>query len=219
MILEYKEHGPQNPNSIVIMLHGYGSNSDDLITLAPELYRELPNTKFISANAPEYFEMDPTGYGRQWFSLLNREEDEMYKNAQIALKPIEDFTYKIAKGHNIKVARVALLGFSQGSMMAIHSAYRMKSEIAGVLAYSGLLIKPSTLKNDIINKPKAMLIHGKDDLVVPPECMSIALNALNDVGVKTESRLVSNLAHGIDKVSIEEGAMFLKTLFNNTNVF
>lgn len=219
MIREYKEHGAQNPSSIVIMLHGYGSNSDDLITLAPELYRELPNTKFISANAPEPFEMDTDGYGRQWFSLLSREEDEMYKNAQIALKSIEDFTYTIAKGHNVKVGRIAFLGFSQGSMMAIHTAYRMKSEIAGVLAYSGMLIKPSALKNDVINKPEAMLIHGKDDVVVPPECMPIALKALNDIGVKTKSKLIGNLAHGIDKVAIEEGALFLKTLFNSKDVF
>jgi phospholipase/carboxylesterase len=213
MILEYREYGTAHPDSIVILLHGYGSNSDDLITLAPELYNDLPRTKFISVNAPHKFEMDPNSNGRQWFSLLNREEDEMYKNAQIASKAIEKFIYEISDKHKLHNNRVALLGFSQGTMMAMHTAYRMENEIAGVLGYSGLLIKPSSLKNDIISKPKTMLVHGKDDFVVPPECMPIALNALNDAGVKTESKLINNLAHGINKKGIEGGALFLKTLF------
>lgn len=212
MISEYRESGSKNPEQLVILLHGYGSNYDDLITLAPELIPYLPKAKFISVNAPLPFEGDVYGGGRQWFSLMDRNPIPVYQGAAKASVWLKEFIARMSEQLGIPYDKIALLGFSQGSMLAMQTAYRLAPQIAGVLCYSGMLARPETLAAEIVSRPPAMLIHGEEDQVLPPECMGIACKALEDAGVSVDAMLRPFLGHGIDGRGIHAGGEFLQRI-------
>lgn len=214
MIKEYREAGAENPDQLVILLHGYGSNRDDLITLAPELISYLPAAKFIAANAPLPFEGDAYGEGRQWFSLIKRDSTSIYQGAAQASVWLKEFIATMSNQLKIPYNKIALLGFSQGSMLAMQTAYRLTPQIAGLLCYSGMLAKPEVLADEITSSPPIMLIHGKEDQVLPAECMNIAHKALEKSGVSVDTLLRPYLGHGIDAKGIDAGGKFLQHILS-----
>jgi phospholipase/carboxylesterase len=213
---EYKPKGLKKPSRLVIMLHGYGSNCDDLISIAPELANELPDTYFISPNAPFPFE----GGGRafQWFSLISREEPFMLEGARQAQSILNKFIDDQMLRFELSADQVALLGFSQGTMMSLHNSLRRSKPLAGILGYSGMLLADEHIAKEVQSKPKITLIHGKEDLVLPPFVMDRSKHILNTLGVDCEAFLINKLGHGIDEEGIKIGKAFLKGCFKlNTN--
>jgi len=213
-INQQQEAGNKNPQQLVILLHGYGSNCDDLITLAPELRTYLPNAKFISLNAPLPFENDPYGDGRQWFSLIKRDSNSMYKGAAEAAEWVKQYIAEISEKTAVPYNKIALIGFSQGSMLAMQTAYRLGTELGAVLCYSGMLIKPELLSAEIVSRPPAMLIHGEEDQVLPSACLGMACKALEEAGVSVEGILRPYLGHGIDGQGIKAGGEFLRRMLS-----
>lgn len=209
-ITEYLVDGAKQPKQLVILLHGYGSNMQDLITLAPDLYVGLPSCQIISVNAPCPFEKNPTSEMRQWFSLMSREEDFLYQGASEAAIGLQEFIEEQSAKFIIPYSKIALIGFSQGCMLALHAAYRMAPQIAGVIGYSGMLIKPKLFASEIFTKPPALLVHGEEDEVVIPQCMEMASQALRENGVSVDTILRPFLGHGIDPFGIHAGNQFLR---------
>ncbi|MDJ1407797.1 MAG: dienelactone hydrolase family protein [Candidatus Midichloria sp.] len=204
------------PSKLVFLLHGYGSNKNDLINLAPDLQAYLADVLFISPNAPENFEgNDYCMDAYQWFSLTDRSEEKMLEGASKSSIILENFITKQAKKFSITLDNIALVGFSQGAMMAMHLGLRLSSTVRGIIAYSGLLIAPSKLKNVIKSKPRVMLIHGTEDTIVPIEEMEKAYNALDANGVMTHTYKCNGLAHGIDSQGVKIGGNFLCEVFAN----
>lgn len=212
-ITNFTEHLPQeSPNSLVIMLHGVGSNGQDLISLAPYLSQNLPNTAFISPDAPFACDMVPPGYPNayQWFSLQNRDPHAMLEGVKTVFPIVEGFIEEQLKRFDLKHKNLALLGFSQGTMTSLHVAPRLKHKIAGVLGYSGALLWDGPAEQTV----PIHLIHGESDDVVPVGARAQAQETLAKHGYTVTGHTTAGLTHSIDQHGIESGAAFLKSVLS-----
>lgn len=208
-IENFYEHLPKDkPKSAVIMLHGVGSNGQDLISLAPYLAQSLPHSAFISPDAPFACDMVPPGYPNayQWFSLQDRDPYAMLEGVKSVFPLVEKFIDAQTERLNLAHDKLALLGFSQGTMTALHVAPRLKNKIAGVLGYSGALL----WEEGASQKMPIHLIHGEADDVVPVQAREMAEQTLSQHGYKVTGHTTDGLAHSIDQDGIESGAAFLK---------
>ncbi|AIF81989.1 phospholipase Carboxylesterase [endosymbiont of Acanthamoeba sp. UWC8] len=210
--LEYLSNKSPAPEQLVIMLHGYGSNASDLISLAPELAEYLPHAHFISPNAPHLFEGGGAAF--QWFSLTQRDDEFMTKGAREAEKILNGFIDEQAAKFKLTPSQVVLLGFSQGTMMSLHTALRREIPVRAVLGYSGMLLSPHLLKNEIKSSPSIMLVHGAEDQVLPASMMTLAQHTLNGLNVECKTLLRQKLGHGIDMEGIISGGKFLQGMFS-----
>lgn len=198
------------PEKLVIMLHGVGADGNDLIDLATPLGGLFPNVGFASPHAPEPYDMAPMG--RQWFSLMDRDPDKLLAGAQAASPVLSAYIDELKTTHGLQDSDIALLGFSQGTMMSLYHAPRRAGQLAGVLGYSGALIGGGTLDTEATSKPPILLIHGEADPVVPFIAMGAAAQALSTAGFTVNTLARPNLGHGIDPEGLQAGAAFLKSV-------
>ncbi len=215
-INNFYEYLPKNtPKHVVIMLHGVGSNGQDLISLAPYLSKFIPNAAFISPDAPFACDMVPPGYPNsyQWFSLQNRDPHVMLQGVKAVFPLVETFIEEQLKRFSLSHDQCALLGFSQGTMTALHVAPRLKAKISGVLGYSGALLWDTQANASAFFKPPMHLIHGGADDVVPVASRRYAQKTLESKGFTVTGQTTPNLAHSIDQEGIESGGAFLRSVF------
>lgn len=196
---------------LVILLHGVGVDGSDLIELAPFFSSILPDAAFVAPDAPFAFDMAP--FGRQWFSLQDRSLPVISAGVR-ATAPILDAYIDEQIAHwGVQPADVALIGFSQGTMMALHVALRREKAPAAVIGFSGALVDPDSLAGEVTSRPRVLLIHGADDEVVNPACLGTAEQALAAVGVPVLTELRPGLGHGIDGPGAEMAMGFLGQVF------
>lgn len=194
---------------LVVFLHGVGADGNDLISLAPML--DLPDTEFFSPDAPFPFDMAP--FGRQWFSLADRSTATIAAGVARAA-PILNATIDAEMARlKLTPSQVALVGFSQGAMMAMYIAPRRSEKLAGVVAMSGALISGDTLGAEIHSRPPVCIIHGTQDEVVPFAAMGNAEATLAQHHVPVEAHARPMLGHGIDEEAITITHGFLKKVF------
>ena len=124
--------------SLVVLLHGLGADGHDLIQLAPHWAELLPSTAFVSPHAP--FPCDMAPYGRQWFSLQDRDPHRIRSGVAAAAPILDAFLDATLVAHRLDDSALALVGFSQGTMMSLHVAPRRARAIAGVVGFSGALV-------------------------------------------------------------------------------
>ncbi|HEU5047636.1 MAG TPA: alpha/beta fold hydrolase [Rickettsiales bacterium] len=201
---EQKPASGQPPKHLVILLHGYGADGNDLIGLAPMLAQSLPDTHFISPNAPFPCEMAP--YGRQWFSLRDWSPKSMLRGAQEAAPALNMFISQQLQRFSLTDDKLALIGFSQGTMMALYTALRRPTPCAGIVGFSGSLIG----EEGMVSKPPVCLIHGDMDNVVPFGAMALAEAVLKHDGISVETHKRPSLGHGIDPEGLDIAVKFLK---------
>jgi len=215
-ISNFYEYGPDlgEVEHLVIMLHGVGSNGQDLISLAPILLQKLPKTMFISPDAPFPCDMVPPGYPNsyQWFSLQDRDPKTMLEGVKEVFPIVEDFIEKQLETYNVPPEKLALLGFSQGTMTSLHVAPRLKSKIAGLLGYSGALLWDSKADIEKFQKMPIHLIHGEADDVVPVQARAQAEEILKKHGYEVSGHTTAGLTHSIDQKGIDSGAEFLSKI-------
>ena len=208
------EYGPLSGSKVeqlIIMCHGLGADGNDLIGLAPYFSRVLPNAKFVSPNAPFECDMAPSGF--QWFSLIDRSEESTLEGARIAQPIINNFIDQQLEEYSLTEKDLALIGFSQGTMISIFSAPRRNKQIAGIIGYSGRLVGPHVLAKEINCKPPIVMINGDRDELVPHEAQINAIEKLIDVGIVAEGHIIEGLGHSIDEQGLTIGQDFLKTIF------
>ena len=197
---------------MVIFLHGLGSNGQDLIGLAPHMIKSIPETVFISPDAPFPCDMVPAGYpnSHQWFSLQNRDPDVILRGLQDVQPTLSAFIDEQRKLYDMPADRCALVGFSQGTMTALYTALRYP-DLAGVLGFSGAFFAGD--KAQIINKPAIHLIHGESDDVVPVEAHAAAMESLNALDMNVTGYTQPRLTHSIDEKGLASGSAFLADVF------
>lgn len=195
----------------VMLLHGVGSNGDDLISLAPILAEYLPDTLFFSPNAPFAFDMAP--FGHQWFSLIDRSPSSMLSGAKAAAPAVNAGIDKLRDDYGLKDGDVALLGFSQGTMMSLYAGLRRSAPLAAIVGFSGALIGAESLAEEVAHKTPVCLIHGEWDEVVPFAAMAHAQAALVHAGLLVEAHARPGLPHSIDMEGIEIATQFLRRHF------
>lgn len=188
---------------IVIFLHGYGADGKDLISIAPMWADNLSNTVFYAPNAPEPCEMSPQGF--QWFSLRDRSPHAMQQGAEAAHTILSNYIQEKCREQNLTISDVVVVGFSQGSMMALYTLPQMQEPCAGIIAFSGRALakpKPESKKFPII------AIHGKMDDIVPFESLQHIHDTFEGWNVSTHAR--PHLGHGIDEKGLQLAYDFLK---------
>lgn len=215
--MKYYEQQPASgdkPTSAVIFLHGVGSNGQDLIALAPPLAEALPNTVFISPDAPFEYDM-ALGYPNmfQWFSLQNRAPEAMLEGVRDAQPLVDELIEEIAAKYELPAGKIALFGFSQGTMTSLFVAPRRAEKLAGIVGCSGALLAPELL-SEAASKPDICLIHGEQDDVVPFSAMQIAEKTLRANGFSVQAHVRPNLPHSIDMQGIEFAKKFLSQRLN-----
>lgn len=198
------------PKQLVLLLHGYGSNGQDLISLAPYWQNAVPEAVFVSLDAPFLCEV---GFGHQWFSLAEYTPEKLLEGVELAKPYLDSFIDEQLEKYDILEERLALVGFSQGTMMSLYAGPRRKAKIAGILGYSGALIGGEALGDH--NKPPIHLIHGENDSVVPVENYHTAHHILAEKGFDIGGYTTARLEHSIDQQGIESGATFLSQILNN----
>jgi phospholipase/carboxylesterase len=199
------------PKRLVILLHGYGANGDDLIGLAAPLSEVLPDAEFLSPNAPYPCAQNPFG-GLQWFDVWNRDDENRMVEVRKTAVIVGGYIDEVLAARGLSDAELALVGFSQGTMLSLHVALRRAAPCAGVLGFSGRLEAPETLPAEITARPPVMLIHGEQDEMLPVDMMDRAAEALAASGVAVETHRRPGLGHGIDPDGLKLGAGFLSAV-------
>jgi phospholipase/carboxylesterase len=206
--------GPMRPpasggaaQSMVIFLHGYGSNGDDLIGLADYWRGALPDTVFISPNAPEICPGAPDGY--QWWGLSNLTPGGRAAGVRKPAEGLNAFIDAQLAQFGLPEARLALVGFSQGTMMALHVGPRRAQALAGIVGFSGMLADPDELLTEVVNRPPVLLVHGDADEVLPVASLARAKQGLEAAGVDVVTHVSPRLGHSIDEMGLRLGATFL----------
>ena len=210
-ITNFYEHKPASggkPRQLIMLLHGLGSDGRDLISLAPIWANALPDAIFVSPDAP--FPCDMAPYGHQWFSLQEWTAESILKGVSHAAPILEAFITAKLKEHGIEADKLALVGFSQGTMMSLYAGPRYPKPIAGVLGYSGALTGGEGLAK--ANRIPVHLIHGEADNVVPISAYHHAKGALEGAGFTISGHTTRGLMHGIDDAGLSSGADFLKSI-------
>ena len=200
--LDGPRFGPEagQARELVVLLHGLGADGNDLIGLAPYFAQGLPEAAFVSPHAP--FPCDMAPFGRQWFSLQTREPEAILGGVRAAAGHLDAFIDRELERHRLDDARLALIGFSQGTMMALHVALRRARPCAALIGYSGMLIGPEFLGTEIKCRPPVLLIHGQADEVVGFGALAAAQAGLKANGVAVSVLPRPGLGHGIDEPGI-----------------
>jgi phospholipase/carboxylesterase len=199
--------------SLVVLLHGYGADGNDLIDLGREWQSLLPDAAFVAPHAPEPCAGAPVG--RQWFALNLRDASERWHGTSRAAPALEAFLAAELARRNLPPPALALVGFSQGTMMALHAGLRRAAAPAAIVGYSGMLaLPPGTQPGagalaEIRVRPPILLLHGVLDDLIPMQAMFQSANALAAAGVPVEWHLSPEIGHGIDNEGLRHGGQFL----------
>lgn len=196
--------------SLVILLHGYGADGNDLFGIAQALAPHLPNTAFRSPNAPEACAVNPMG--RQWFPISwldGSSEAAMAEGAQRAAKTLHAYFDEAMAEEGMAADRVVIIGFSQGTMMSLNVTLRRDEAFAGVIGFSGRVVDV-TGTGPITSKPPVLLVHGDQDEMVPVESIHEARKALDAAGVPVKWHVSQGVGHGISPDGLGLALQFIK---------
>ncbi len=200
------------PTRLVILLHGLGADGNDLIGLQQYWGRLVPEAEFVSPNAP--FPCDMAPYGYQWFSVQDRTPPSVLAGARASAPSLDAFIDDALQKRGLDESAAALVGFSQGTMMALFVGLRRARPLAGILGYSGRLIAADLLPEELRSRPPVFLVHGTADPLVPFESLAAAETALNGAGVPVETLACVGIEHAIDPEGLERGGRFLREVLS-----
>jgi phospholipase/carboxylesterase len=209
--------GGKPPRQLVVFLHGYGADGNDLIALGQEWQALLPDTAFVSPHAPEPCGQAPVG--RQWFELTFRDPNERWEGVNKAAPALNAFLDAELARHSLPPQRLALVGFSQGTMMALHVGLRRAVAPAAIVGYSGVFVLPTDKPAaeaaiaEIRARPPVLLVHGERDDLIPAQALFMAAQTLAALGIPVEWHLSPGIGHGIDPEGLRHGGEFLVRAF------
>lgn len=198
--------------SAVVFLHGYGANGADLLGLADPLGEHLPDTLFVAPDAPEACAGAPMGF--QWFPIPwidGSSEEESMAGMTRAVEDLNAFLDALMVDEDLLPEQVVLFGFSQGTMMALHVAPRREDPFAGVVAFSGRLLAPELLADEVVSRFPILLVHGDQDDVVPPQSLPAAAEALQEAGWEDVfAHIMKGTGHGIAPDGLSVALAFIR---------
>ncbi|MEO0683386.1 MAG: dienelactone hydrolase family protein [Pseudomonadota bacterium] len=209
--------GPTRPaksgarDALVVFLHGFGADGNDLIGLADVLADHLPNVEFRSPDAPEACSINPMG--RQWFPIPRMDgstEAQRLSSLAASCRLLDGWLDAVAAETGVPAARTVLLGFSQGTMMSLQVGLRRTEPLAGIVGFSGMLLSPEALEAEIASRPPVLLLHGDQDDVVPFENLEAARAGLAAAGVDVATHRMPGAPHSISPDGLGAALGFLR---------
>jgi phospholipase/carboxylesterase len=210
-------NGPRLPaaagtaDRLIVFAHGYGADGNDLIGLGRHWQRLLPTAAFVSPHAPERCAMSPTGY--QWFGITRMQPDEMLRGVERAAPILNAFIDAELARLNLDPSKLALVGFSQGTMMSLHVGLRRKVPPAAIVGFSGALPGAEKLPAEIVGRPPVLLVHGDADEMIPVQALHAAVNGLGAAGVPVRWHVSRGIGHGIAPDGLDLAGRFLADAF------
>ena len=201
---------------LVVFLHGYGADGNDLIDLGRMFAPILPDTAFVSPHAPDPCDQAPMG--RQWFPLALGDMHAYWRGVEHAAPKLQAFLDAELARLGLADRDLALVGFSQGTMMSLHTGLRRKIAPKAIVGYSGMFIMPNdgppeTVENEITARPPVLLIHGDRDELIPVQALFHASSSLQALDVPVEWHISHGIGHGIDQEGLRHGGEFLARRF------
>jgi phospholipase/carboxylesterase len=211
--IEGPSHGPHSggkPKQLIVLLHGYGADGNDLIGLAPVLAPLMPDAVFHAPNAPYPCEGNPMGF--QWFGINRLDPASRLTGTRAAAPFIDAFLDEKLAAYGLDESNTVLIGFSQGTMMSLHVGLRRARQLAGIVGFSGALSGAEVLKDEIKTRPPVLLVHGDADPMLPHQLTEEAAVALQKNGVEVAVHIAPGIGHGIDQTGLSNAARFLLTV-------
>jgi len=207
--------GGQPAKRLVVFLHGYGADGNDLLDIGRAWQKLLPDTAFVSPHAPRPCGQAPQG--REWFPLTFRNPDERWSGCNAAAPALDQFLDAELTRRKLPPSALALVGFSQGTMMALHAGLRRRTAPAAIVGYSGMFVLPNdapdAIAGEIKSKPPVLLIHGDQDELIPVQALLLGSQQLAALEVPVEWHISPGVGHGIDQEGLRHGGEFLARRF------
>jgi phospholipase/carboxylesterase len=207
----------KSARQLVVLLHGYGADGNDLIELGRAWQDLLPEAAFVSPHAPRPCGQAPMG--REWFPLTFRDPDERWNGVNAAAPVLNRFLASELARRQLPPSALALVGFSQGTMMALHVGLRLAQPPVAIVGYSGIFVlpngaEPAAVTGEIVARPPILLIHGEADDLIPVQAIFQAAQALAALEVPVEWHISRGIGHGIDAEGMRQGGEFLVRRFS-----
>ncbi|GGF55062.1 phospholipase [Paracoccus acridae] len=210
-VLKSARKGPSKADAVVVFLHGYGADGADLLGLADPLSAHLPGVAFHAPDAPERSVNNPFGY--QWFPIpwLDGSSEAQAKASMAkSIDLLNAWLDKVLADEGLTADRMVVVGFSQGTMMALHVLPRRDQPVAGIIGFSGRLLVPELLPTEAKVKPPVLLLHGDQDAMVPFQDMQLAGEALEKAGFDVYGHVMKGTGHGISPDGLSVALSFAK---------
>jgi phospholipase/carboxylesterase len=187
----------------VVLVHGYGSDGNDLIGLAPHWQQFLPSAHFVAPHAPDPLPGSP---GFQWFPISRIDPAEMQRGVESVAATLDHFLDAELQRLSLPPERLILTGFSQGAMLSLHLGLRRATPPAAIVGLSGLLPAPAPSRP---NGPPIFLAHGDADDVIPVQAMLMAATMLGAGGRAVQWHIAPGIGHGVDPDTMMLTGQFL----------
>jgi phospholipase/carboxylesterase len=194
---------------LVLLLHGYGADGEDLIGLAEPLGEGLPDALFLAPNAPYRCAQNPFGY--EWFPLdFEHLQESVRIGTPTARQAILDYLSDAWARSGVGAAQTLVCGFSQGAMMALHTGLSLPEPPLGIVSFSGALVPPDGFGTPAMPRPPVCLVHGELDQVVDPARSREAAAALAAADYPVAVHLCAGLPHGISMDALDFALDFMR---------
>jgi phospholipase/carboxylesterase len=194
---------------LVVLCHGYGADGNDLIGLAPHWQRMLPTVAFAAPDAPEPCAGAPMG--RQWFPISRLDPQEMARGVAGAAASLNAFLDSELARLELSGDRLALVGFSQGTMMSLAVGLSRAVAPACIIGFSGMLAGPPPKLGP--DAPPILMIHGDADPMIPVGVMFDAAGQLGRAGANVQWHVAPGIGHSIDEAGLALGGLHLTMAF------
>ena len=204
---EAEPSSTSKPEQLIILVHGYGADGNDLFSLGQYFGQIAPGAAIIAPNAPYRCQASPFGF--QWYDVWLQDPAERLSAIRSTAAIFDNFIDQQLDRWGLSADKLILIGFSQGTMMSLFAAPRRETSVAGIVGYSGRMESPDLLATEIRSKPPVVLVHGDSDELLAVSEMETAAKTLEENGIPVATHVRPGLGHGIDEEGIRIGVEFV----------